>query len=146
MDEEVGAGADGGTAAPPSSCGCGSTSAPASELTALIGDAEAVDWIAARLTLAAEARVVAVALTTGERDAAALAFQLEQQIAGLSARRSVRALGLGPVVERARVRARGARVVLELAVSEDERETVSQRLAALAQALRSREPRSAGEP
>jgi hypothetical protein len=116
------------------------------ELTALIGDAQAVDWIAARLMLAAEARVVAVALTRGEREAAALAFQLEQQLAGLSRRRSVRALGLGSVVERARVRARGPRVVLELAVSEDERETVSQRLAALAQALRSREARTEGAP
>jgi hypothetical protein len=108
------------------------------DLTAIIGDATAVDWIAARLTLGAEARVVAVAHARAQRDAAGLAFQLEQQIAALSARRSVRALGLGPVVERARVEARGPRVVLHLAVSEEERATVSQRLAALAEALRAR--------
>jgi hypothetical protein len=116
------------------------------ELTALIGDAQAVEWIAARLMLAAEARVVAVASTGGDREAASLALQLEQQLAGLSTRRSVRALGLASVLERAQVRARGPRVVLELAVSEDERETVSQRLAALAEALRARQAKSAGGP
>lgn len=116
------------------------------ELTALVGDAEGVDWIAARLTLAAEARAIAVARTRADGEAAALAMKLAQLLEALSARRSVRALGLGSVLERAQVQALGASVVVELAISPEEREQVSQRLAVLAAALRSRGEPAAAAP
>jgi hypothetical protein len=108
------------------------------ELTALVGDASAVDWIAGRLTLAADVRVVAIAQAGGAGEAAALAGQLGQLLTALGARRSVQALGLASVLERAEVETRGSFVVLALAVSEDERDELSQRLAALARVLRSR--------
>jgi hypothetical protein len=105
------------------------------ELTAVLGGAEGIDWLGGRLTLAAEARALVVAATRARTEATGLAAELGHQLTALQSRRSVQALGLVPVLERALVSARGARVVVDLTVSESERDTVSERLAALAAVL-----------
>jgi hypothetical protein len=110
------------------------------ELAAVLGNADALERVAARLDLAADARVLAVGFLRSPAEATSMAAQLNDQLAALGARRSLRALGLGPVLERARVAVQGNQVVVELAVSADERDTVSQRLAAVAAALRARPP------
>jgi hypothetical protein len=105
------------------------------ELAEVVGNAEGVDWLAAQLRLAGDAQAVAVASTRGPNDAVGLAAQLSDQLAALQGRRSVRALGLGPVLEGVRVQAQGGRVLLDLGISESDREVVAERLAVLAQAL-----------
>ena len=118
------------------------------ELTAVLGSAEGIDWVGGRLALANEARAVLVAATRAKVEAIGLAAQLGDQLSALQSRRSVQALGLAPVLERALVSARDARVVVDLRVSEGERDTVSDRLAALAAVLaRSRaEPKTEAGP
>jgi hypothetical protein len=105
------------------------------ELAGVLDGADAIDWLAARLQLHDDARAVAVAATRRESDAMGVAAQLRDQLIALLDRRSVRALGLSPVLARARVRTDGPRVLLDLGISGSEREVVAQRLAVLAEIL-----------
>ena len=144
VDQEVGAGS--GPARPAVALWLRLDETSRTELAAALGSADAIDWIAGRLTLARDARATAVAVTRADAEAIGLAAQLTDQLAALSERRSIQALGLQSVLQQATVRARGRRVVLELAVSEDERDTVSLRLAALAEVLARSRARTADEP
>jgi hypothetical protein len=105
------------------------------ELGGWLGRPPRIEQLAARLSLAADARLVLVAVTSDRDEARFLADRLGQALGQLSRRRSVRALGLGPAVSRATATARGARLVLELAVREGEREVVAGRLSELAAIL-----------
>jgi hypothetical protein len=116
------------------------------ELAEVLGNADALQRVAARLDLAADARVLAVGFVRSPAEATSLAAQLGDQLAALGGRRSLRALGLGAVLERARVGVQGNRVVVQLSVSADERDTVSQRLAAVAAALRAAPTRTPPAP
>ena len=98
-----------------------------------------LERLGGRLFLDREARAVLVGLAPDAREAQALAEQLRENFRALSDRRSVRALGLAPVLRRATATARGARVVLELTITEDERVVVSDKLAVVA-ALLARPP------
>jgi hypothetical protein len=117
-----------------------------SQLAEVLGDAEGLQWLTAQLRLGSDVQAVAVAATRGPGQARGLAAQVADQLAVLHGRRSVQALGLGPVLERAQVQIDGARLRLELRISEDERETVAERLAVLAQALAKARAKTAAEP
>ena len=101
-----------------------------------------LERLGGRLFLDDQARGVLVGLAPAARDAQALAEQLHENLRTLSDRRSVRALGLTPVLRRATATARGARVVLELTITGDERVVVSDKLAAVA-AILARPPEAA---
>jgi hypothetical protein len=111
------------------------------ELAEVLGTATELqlERLGGRLFLERDARAVLVGLAPDAREAQALAEQLRENFWALSDRRSVRALGLGPVVRRATATARGARVVLELTITEDERVVVADKLAVVA-ALLARPP------
>jgi hypothetical protein len=98
-----------------------------------------LERVGGRLFLDRQARGVLVGVASQAREAQALAEQLHQNFRELSERKSVRALALAPVLRRATATARGSRVVLELAITEDERTVVSDKLAAVA-ALLARPP------
>jgi hypothetical protein len=107
------------------------------ELAEVLGTASELrlERLGGRLFLDRDARAVLVGLAPDAREAQALAEQLRENFRALSDRRSVRALGLAPVLRRATATARGARVVLELTITEDERVVVSDKLAAVAAVL-----------
>jgi hypothetical protein len=115
------------------------------ELREGIGDADALERLGARLELGQTAHLAAVGITRSRVEAVDLAARLDGEVQALRDRRSVVALGLGPVVESLRVSARGSRVFLGAAVSERDRDLVSERVAALAELLaKSRQSDSAG--
>jgi hypothetical protein len=94
-----------------------------------------LERLGGRLFLDSQARGVLVGLAPAARDAQVLAAELHENLRALSDRRSVRALGLTPALRRATATARGARVVIELTITEDERVVVSDKLAAVAAIL-----------
>jgi hypothetical protein len=115
------------------------------ELATLLGREPRLQHLAARLALAGEARLTVVAVASDRQEARLLAGRLTEVLRRLAGRRSVRALGLGPALQRATVGARGARLVLEVLVTAAEREQVASRLSELADIL-SPPPPAAPEP
>jgi hypothetical protein len=105
------------------------------EVAGWLGREPRLEYLAARLALGTEARLTMVAVASDRQEARLLADRLTQVLRALAGRRSLRALGLGPAFQRARVGARGARLVLELLVTASERELVSNRLTELADIL-----------
>ena len=105
------------------------------ELAGWFGRAPRVQQLAARLALSSDVRAVLVAAASDRQEARFLADRLRETLRALARRRSVRALGLGPTFERAEVTARGARLVVAVAVTEAERELVTSRLSELAAIL-----------
>jgi hypothetical protein len=105
------------------------------ELADALGSDVRIDGLGGRLFLDRQARALLVGLLPGRGDAQLLADGLSAQLRELSLRRSMRALGLGPVLGRAATTARDDRVVLGLRITERERTLVSDKLAAVAALL-----------
>ena len=105
------------------------------ELAELLGSDVPLERLGGRLFLGRQAQAVLLGLAASRGEAQAMAADVGDQVRALAERRSVRALSLAPMLERASVTARGARVVMELGVTEDERAQVSEKLAVLAALL-----------
>lgn len=104
-------------------------------LAQMLGGDVHLDLVAGRLDLAKDARVYLLGVNPSRDEARSLGERLIDGLAVLKDRGSVRALGLRPVLERAEVAVRGARLVMALGVSEQERVVVSEKLAAAADLL-----------
>ncbi|HEY0707210.1 MAG TPA: hypothetical protein VGG33_10445 [Polyangia bacterium] len=108
------------------------------ELQEVVGFEMEVDHLGARVEVGDEARAYFDTSTTSKPAADELAGKLREALEGLRGRPSVEALGLGPVVRRADVLARGARVVMGLRITSRERAHVASKLAALGELLAKR--------
>lgn len=107
------------------------TSSSRAALAQLLETQLPIEHLAARLEVGDAARALIVATASSPDDAQDLAVRLRDTLLELRARPSITALGLAPVLARADLAARGPRLALVLAITEQERELVATRLAAL---------------
>jgi hypothetical protein len=98
-------------------------------------EAAALERLAARVDLGETLDGAVVGSTSTRPQAEALAGRLRSEVGNLRGRRSLAALGLGPVLAGIRVSAPGARTVLDLQLSEAQRDQIAERLALVAKAL-----------
>ncbi len=114
------------------------------QLRETLDEAEGLERLGLRLDLGQTLDLAAVGVARSPREASALAGTLDTLLHGLRARVSLAALGLLPVLQRARVSAQGARVTGELHLNEEQREEIAARLTQLAEvvaAARKKEPK-----
>jgi hypothetical protein len=108
------------------------------ELAGAVGFAIDAKHLSARIEVGDEARAYFDTSTVSTEVAEELASRLREALVELRERPSVVALGLGPVVRRADVLARGPRVVMGLRITSRERARVAAKLAAFAELLAKR--------
>lgn len=104
-------------------------------LRAELAGAEVLEQVGARIDLGQALSLVAVGMTRTRQEASNLSVQLDDTVRHLRARTSLAALGLGPVLEGARIAPQGARVIGDLRLDEAQREIVAERLALLARTM-----------
>ncbi len=100
-----------------------------------LAESQGLERLGVRVNLGETLDVEAVGVARSRKDAANLAARIDGEMRGLRGRISLAALGLGPVLDGARVTARGPVVRGTLRLNETQRETIAQRLALLAKIL-----------
>jgi hypothetical protein len=111
------------------------TASTRSELATAFGVDVPIDHVGARIDVGQAARGLLIATATSPEAAQLLAEQMREGMESLRARPSVRAMGLGRMLARGDVAAKGAKVALALAITGAEREVVANKLATFASLL-----------
>jgi hypothetical protein len=133
-----------------------SSSPPAVELAVQVTDpmrqgihdeleeAEALERLGGRVDLGPRLDLTLTGVTASAPRARALAARLEQALAALQERPSVRALGLGEVLAGVRIDARGPAIGAELHLTEAQRDDIAARLSAAARLIARARSEAAG--
>lgn len=100
-----------------------------------LAEAQGLERLGVRVDLGETVDVEAIGVARSRKDAADLAARIDGEMRGLRGRISLAALGLGPVLDGARVSSRGPVVRGTLRLNEAQRETIARRLALLAKIL-----------
>jgi hypothetical protein len=146
VDAERDAGPGSAALAPAAELALRATASTRAELAAAFGVDVPVEHVGARIDVGQAARGLLIASATSPEAAQLLAEQLREGLETLRARPSVRAMGLGRMLARGDVAAKGARVALALTITASEREVVASKLATFASLLARGARGAAGKP